>query len=158
MTPRAAEPGDTRGGGGDPVLEAISRDECFELMRTLSIGRIAVAPANEPPLVLPVNYTIDGETVVFRTDPGTKLSLLNEQTQELHGLPMSFQVDLIDPFHRTGWSVLLRGLGYEVSPADLHLESWAGGPKHHWVRIIPGMVTGRRIQLPEATPDSRGYL
>lgn len=132
-------------------LEEIPCDECLKLLRTMSIGRIAVAPPGGPPLVIPINYVIDGDDVVFRTDPGTKLDLLR-------GLPVSFQVDLIDPFHRTGWSVLIQGMAVETIPAEVDPRPWADGPKQHWIRITPGAITGRRLQLPECPVDCRGYL
>jgi len=133
------------------VLEEIPRDECLTLLRTMSIGRIAVASPGGPPLVVPINYAVDGGDVVFRTDPGTKLDLLR-------GLPVSFQVDLIDPFHRTGWSVLIQGMAVETVPAEVDPRPWAEGPKQHWIRITPGALTGRRLQLPECPIDCRGYL
>ena len=71
--------------------------------------------------------------------------------------PASFQVDCIDPFHRTGWSVLVQGFAYETSPADVEVEPWDGGPKAHWVRIYAGGITGRRLTLPQVGPDPRGY-
>ena len=133
------------------VLEEIPRDECLKLLRTMSIGRIAVASPGGPPLVVPINYAVDDGDVVFRTDPGTKLDLLR-------GLPVSFQVDLIDPFHRTGWSVLIQGIAVETVPAEVDPRPWADGPKRHWVRVTPGAITGRWLQLPECPVDCRGYL
>lgn len=68
-------------------------------------------------------------------------------------------MDFVDPFHRTGWSVLVTGVAYEATPVEvehLTVEPWAGGEKQHWVRVQPGIVTGRRIRLPEIQRDSRG--
>ena len=136
-------------------LEEIARDECLVLVASMAIGRIAVALPGGPPLVVPVNYLLDGETVVFRTDPGTKLDMLREE-------PVSFQVDLIDPFHRTGWSVLVQGIAdateHDGDNHAVELESWVGGEKRHWVRVVPAAITGRRIRLPEFPEDLRGYL
>lgn len=138
-------------------LEEIPLDECIALLRSMSVGRIAVAlPAEgDSPLVVPVNYVVDGDVVVFRTDPGSKLDRLHETS-------VSFQVDLIDPFHRTGWSVLVRGVAREASADEaehVHVQSWAGGPKLHWVRVTPLAITGRRIRLPELPERRRGgYL
>jgi nitroimidazol reductase NimA-like FMN-containing flavoprotein (pyridoxamine 5'-phosphate oxidase superfamily) len=136
------------------TVEEMTRAECFQLVASLSIGRVAVARDGEPPLVVPVNYVLDGEVVVFRSDPGTKLSALREQR-------ISFQVDVIDPFHRTGWSVLVAGVACECTRAEvghLTVDPWAGGDKQHWIRVLPGRVTGRRILLPEIEGDARGYL
>jgi nitroimidazol reductase NimA-like FMN-containing flavoprotein (pyridoxamine 5'-phosphate oxidase superfamily) len=137
-----------------PTLEELSREECLQLVGTQSIGRVAVARRDEPPLVVPVNYVLDGEIVVFRSDPGTKLFALREQ-------PISFQVDSLDPYHRTGWSVLLAGVAYEATPLEvehLTVEPWTGGDKQHWVRVIPQAVSGRRIRLPEIKSSGHGYL
>jgi nitroimidazol reductase NimA-like FMN-containing flavoprotein (pyridoxamine 5'-phosphate oxidase superfamily) len=135
-------------------LEELEHDECLALVGSMSIGRLAVAVEDAPPLVVPVNYVLDGEIVVFRTGPGTKLFALRDT-------PVSFQVDLIDPFHRTGWSVLIRGVAYEAidrEVAHLVVEPWAAGDKRHWIRVLPTAITGRRIRLPDVQWETRGYL
>jgi nitroimidazol reductase NimA-like FMN-containing flavoprotein (pyridoxamine 5'-phosphate oxidase superfamily) len=138
----------------EPELDELTRDECFRLVASHSIGRIAVAPPGRSPFVVPVNYVLDVEEVVFRSDPGTKIDVAPRH-------PVSFQVDFFDPFSRTGWSVLLQGTAAAADPAEvahLGLESWAGGEKAHWMRVLPVEVTGRRIRLPESTAEPRGYL
>src|SRR6187401_1644040 len=89
-------------GADDRSLQSLTIDECVELLAARSVGRLAVNNQGDGPLVTPVNYVWSGSAVVFRTDPGTKLDALS------HG-PVSFQVDEIDPIHRIGWSVLVRG-------------------------------------------------
>jgi hypothetical protein len=132
------------------TLEPLTREECLEFLATASVGRVAVALPGGPPLVLPVNFVLDRDVIVFRSDPGSKLDALREH-------PASFQVDSIDPFHRTGWSVLIQGFAYETSPVDVDLDPWDTGPKAHWVRIFAGGITGRRLTLPEVEMDPRGY-
>lgn len=152
--------------GEDPAasMEEIDREECLMLVGSLSVGRLAVSLTGEPPLVVPINFMLDGEVVVFRSDPGTKLQALSERPggERIGRHPnASFQVDLIDPVHRTGWSVLIRGVAYaaEVDEvAHLDLESWAPGHKDHLVRLVPTSITGRRIRTPELPWDTRGYL
>lgn len=137
-----------------PTLEEMTRDECFRLVRSLEIGRVAVNRPGRSPLVVPVNYALDGENVIFRSDPGTKLTALREQE-------VSFQIDAIDPFQRAGWSVLIAGQASELTVDDVEhliLEPWAGGAKSTWIRIEPTEVTGRRTRLPAARGDDRGYL
>ncbi|MEY2462896.1 MAG: uncharacterized protein QOH64_1034 [Acidimicrobiaceae bacterium] len=138
----------------DATLEELDREECLKLVGSLSIGRLAVTVEEyDAPLVVPVNYVLDGEVVVFRSGPGSKLRALRDT-------PVSFQVDLIDPFHRTGWSVLIRGVAREATDREVeHLvvETWAPGDKHHWIRVLPTVVTGRTIQLPDVPWESRGY-
>lgn len=131
-------------------LEVLSRDECLALLGTASVGRIAYARPDEPPIVVPVNYALDGEVIVFRSDPGAKVTALREELA-------SFQVDWFDPLHRTGWSVLIQGFAYETSAAKVSLDPWDGGPKEHWLRVYPGVITGRRLTLALAELDPRGY-
>ena len=135
-------------------LTELDSEECFRLVATLEIGRIAVAGTGLPPMVVPVNYVVDSDTVVFRTDDGSKLLALLEN-------PASFQVDFFDPFHRTGWSVLIQGAVEEVDVQrldHLSLHPWAPGRKVHWLRVLPFVVTGRRLHLPPFIVDPRGYL
>jgi hypothetical protein len=137
-----------------PALEELVRQECLDLLSACSIGRVAVPVAGDGPLVVPVNYVLDGDVVVFRSDPGTKLTAVQLG-------PISFQVDQLDFLRRTGWSVLVRGLAYEATHWEtdhIPLDPWAGGDKHHWVRLVPSSITGRRIRLPELLLDGRGYL
>lgn len=137
-----------------PALEELERDECLKLIASKSIGRLGVTVDERGPLVVPVNYLLDGELVVFRSGPGSKLHALRDT-------PVSFQVDSIDPFRRAGWSVLIRGVAQEVTEREVeHLlvEPWAPGDKHHWIRVLPTAITGRNIRLVELPWDTRGYL
>ena len=137
----------------EPELHNIDVEECFDLLSRCTVGRVAVNVDNLGPLVVPVNFVLDGEVVVFRTDAGTKLTLLAKG-------PVSFQVDGIDHMHQVGWRVLVRGVGYEADDWEvkhLDLRPWAGGKRQHWVRLVPGVVTGRRITFAELPADDRGY-
>jgi nitroimidazol reductase NimA-like FMN-containing flavoprotein (pyridoxamine 5'-phosphate oxidase superfamily) len=135
-------------------LEELEHDECLERVASTSVGRLAVSVDERGPLVVPVNYVLDGEIVVFRSGAGSKLHALRDT-------PVSFQVDSIDPFHRTGWSVLIRGIAREATEHEvehLDVEPWAPGDKHHWIRVLPTAITGRNIHLPDLSCDTRGYL
>src|SRR5690606_4123134 len=91
-------------------LEIIDPDECRRLLATEDVGRLAIVDGSTP-LVFPVNYALDGDAVVFRTVPGTKLALGPRGA-------VSFEVDAIDRTARTGWSVLVVGHLEEVEPFD----------------------------------------
>lgn len=144
---------------GSPAVEVedLDRPECLRLLATQSVGRVAVNRPGWAPHVVPVNFTVIDDTIVFRTDDGTKLRLLLTE-------PVSFEVDFVDDFHRAGWSVLVQGLAYEESEWEISLDEgdvapFAPGGKTHWARLVPHSVTGRRIVLPIAEPfDERGYL
>ena len=137
-----------------PALVELSRDECLALLAEHHVGRLAVSGTGEAPLVVPVNYLLDADVVVFRSATGSKLAAVR-------GSPVSFQLDQIDPVHHTGWSVLLRGRAYEATRWEtdhLDLETWVPGDKGHWVRIVPDSITGRLIQLPDQFVDLGGYI
>jgi hypothetical protein len=126
----------------DGVLVELERDECFALLRERRVGRLAVVDRDDLPFVVPVNFVLERETVLFRTHPGTKLDALRRRA-------VAFQVDSIDEIQRTGWSVLIQGVAHEASPHDLgdaDPEPWAeAGP--HWIQVVPRFVSGRRFQL-----------
>ena len=137
----------------EPLLDELSRDECLQLIAHHSVGRLAVAVPGRPPHVVPLNYILDVDVVVFRSDPGLKVEAARRS-------PVSFQVDHFDPFSHSGWSVLIQGTALDAEPgtvSHLELESWAG-PKTTWMRVVPERITGRRIRLTEWVPDLRGYL
>ncbi|MGQ0520560.1 MAG: pyridoxamine 5'-phosphate oxidase family protein [Actinomycetota bacterium] len=136
------------------TLEDLPPEECLGLLRAHEVGRLAVGVPGEAPLVLPVNYVVDGETVVFRSGPGSKL-------RAMRGTPVSFQLDQIDPVHHTGWSVLLRGRAYETTrweTGHLDVEPWVPEGRDHWIRVVPDDISGRRIRAPERFVDLGGYL
>lgn len=127
---------------GAPVsLEYIDDAECWRLLASEPVGRVGVIYDSSPE-VYPVNHLVDGETIVFRTDPGSKLEALAKTPS------VCYEVDRLDPTGHTGWSVLVKGRASEVPEADaegFRIELWALGPKDHCVRITPTQVTGRRI-------------
>lgn len=53
-------------------LEILSYDECRRLLSTEAVGRIAYV-ANGSPVVLPINFTLHGGSIVFRSGRGAKL-------------------------------------------------------------------------------------
>jgi uncharacterized protein len=127
-------------------LDVIDRQECMQLLARGGLGRVAVVPDGVRPTVLPVNYVLDGESIVFRTAAGSKL------TAALRNGHAAFEIDGADPLGHTGWSVVVAGHAEEITDpdelaraAELPLRPWADGDKPHWVRIPTDRVTGRRI-------------
>ena len=136
------------------TLAEIDEHESWALLASMNLGRFATCAPNEAPVVLPVNFVVDDWVIVFRTGVGRNL------LGALRG-PASFEVDSYDAARRTGWSVLVRGIAYEASDAEiahLHVEPWAPGDRSIWLRMVPLEVTGRRIQPCGTETDARGYL
>lgn len=126
-------------------LEVLDRDECMRLLGFAGVGRVAIVQGGQP-MIFPVNYVIDGEEVLLRTAPGSKLdAAVRNQTAV-------FEIDHSDPMYHTGWSVVVVGRAREVTDPDrraeigrLPLRPWAPGKKDHIVSITAERVTGRRI-------------
>ena len=133
---------------------AIDEHECWALLETVPIGRLAVPAGDQAPSVFPIAFTVDDWVIVFRTGPGEKL------LASLRG-PISFQADSYDPLRRTGWSVLVKGIAYEVGVEErdgIELEPWAPGRRDTWLRLVPLDVSGRRIEHDVSDLDGRGYV
>ena len=95
-------------------------------MPTQRLGRLGVV-VDSVPLVLPMQFVMDGDTVVFQVNQGAKVlhARLNS---------VSFEVDHVDWEKGEGWSVLLQGFGAEITGAideqsdelrSLNINTWA---------------------------------
>jgi len=128
-------------------FEHLSREECLELLESKQVGRVAYCEPRGP-VVLPVNFTVRSQSVVFRTRAGSRLARF------VNDAPASFQVDEIDAFLQAGWSVLVIGVAQWVTDTedlsdlwwDQHqTQPWAEGERNAFVRIVPSSITGRRV-------------
>ena len=133
-------------------LEELAVEECWDLVRSQSVGRFAVNRAGASPLVVPVNYLVDPDlTIVFRSAAGTKVDLATQ------GL-VAVQVDEFDPLHHVGWSIVVEGLARRLhGDDDVVIDTWAPGDKPYVIRVTPTRVSGRRIRLEQLGTDGRGY-
>ena len=124
----------------DEGLELLDEPECWDLLRQGVLGRVGVS-ISALPAIFPVNYVVENGAIVFRTAPGTKLSAAVS-----HAV-VAFQVDDYDAVTRTGWSVLLVGQAEEATNGARasSADPWAGGERQHVIRIVPGLITGRRL-------------
>lgn len=141
-------------------LEVLSSAECLTLLGSQQVGRLGVMVRGYP-LIIPVNYGMDGTVLVVRTHLGSTLSAADHAN-------VCFEVDQLDPVQRTGWSVLVRGLAEDVSDLEhdqvleqsqLHaVQPWAPGEHARLMRIITHDISGRRIQSDQAAFELGGYL
>ena len=131
---------------GRTWLEMLSPPACRELLGSQTTGRIGVVVGGHPE-IFPVNYGVDEDgTIVFRTDPGTKLASVE------HGPTICFEIDHADDETKRGWSVLVVGVAHRVTDSEelaqiraLGFRPWAVGEKSHVVRVVPTSISGRRI-------------
>ena len=129
-------------------LEVLEREEAVRLLATQEIGRLGFESGGGLE-ILPVNYVLDGEVVVFATADGAKL-------RGVAGSTVVFEVDEMDRTTRSGWSVVVHGRADQVTEHDsrelldrarnLPLQPWADFPKPHLIRITPRFISGRRVR------------
>ncbi len=130
-------------------MQELSATECWRLLRRSDVGRLAVSIADHPD-IFPVNFVVDGESLVFRTGAGTKFAAA------VLGRAVAFEVDGYDPLAGDAWSVVVKGRAREIehmieyfAAEDLPLFPWHASPKPNFVRIEPEMVSGRRFHVIE---------
>lgn len=127
--------------------------QCWDRLAEQQLGRL-VTHAGAVLDIFPVNYTVDGRSIVFRTAEGSKLTELTIDDDVL------FEVD--EYTDTDAWSVVVRGnarrlqTSAEVEAADaLPLSPWIPTLKYNYVRITPASISGREFQRGEE-PDRYG--
>ena len=124
-------------------LIEIGQADCLELLASHTVGRVAYCDELGP-VVLPVNYVLDHDTVLIQILPHSTLAT------HLRAGPASFEIDDFDDYNQAGWSVLVRGDAAYVDYADLPDDdnrpiAWAEGERTFHVRITPHDISGRRL-------------
>lgn len=129
----------------DRPVTILAESECWQLLSNAPLGRL-VTVADGIPEIFPVNFAVQGRTVLFRTAEGTKLvsTAINKQ--------VLFEAD--DYGAAEGWSVIIKGVSRslrtdeEIEEAEqAQLLPWTATVKEHYVRILPTRVTGRRFRF-----------
>jgi uncharacterized protein len=127
-------------------LAMLDREECLRLLGEVQVGRVGIT-TDAVPVVLPVNFVLDGERIVFSSAPGTKLYVAAT------GAQLAFEADDVDAGSRQGWSVCVTGTATVVDdPAErdrlrsLPLDTWAPDGEESFIVIEAEVVTGRRVE------------
>jgi nitroimidazol reductase NimA-like FMN-containing flavoprotein (pyridoxamine 5'-phosphate oxidase superfamily) len=125
-------------------LIEMSTVECRDLMGSTSVGRVAFVD-EDGPIVLPVNFVLDGGSVLFRTSPH------NTVARHIDSALVAFEVDEFDDWTQSGWSVLVRGAAAFVETDEPTRDErprpdpWVDGVRTLLVRITPTSISGRRL-------------
>ena len=124
-------------------ISIMSETECWNHMAEVSLGRLVTSVDGQPE-IFPVNFAVQGRSILFRTAEGTKLISTAINNHVL------FEVD--DHTVVTGWSVIVKGVARslrtdeDIAEAErAQLLPWTSTDKPHFVRIKPLSVTGRRF-------------
>lgn len=128
----------------DPVT-VLADDESWARLRSHSVGRV-VTRVGDILDIFPINYVVDGQSLVLRTAEGTKLAEMVISGDVL------FEVDHVDD--RTAWSVVVRGSARrleteaDIAAAErLILQPLVPTLKRNFVRITATSISGREFVL-----------
>jgi len=124
----------------------LSYGKCRELLAAGVFGRVGVCTPQKP-LILPVNYAVVGEAIIFRTTPHGAVANRDWDS------PIAFEVDHVDYADHKGWSVLATGRAERIEDPDeiarikrtWEPQPWAGGDRPLYVRLAWDELTGRRL-------------
>lgn len=127
-------------------LRELSYAECRSLLVRQRAGRVAVATADGPHII-PINYSVVDESIVFRTTPFSVLATYGRNAK------LAFEVDHFEDEHQLGWSVVARGRADVVSdPEELNRIRkvcaplpWADGARNLYFRLDWKELSGRAL-------------
>lgn len=124
----------------DPVT-LLDESDCWARLAGQRVGRLVTRVADVVDVV-PINFVVDGRSLVFRTAAGSKLSELTINSA------VAFEVDEFDD--NVGWSVVVHGRARAIdTEAEVHaaerlpLQPFVSTLKPVFVRIEADAVTGR---------------
>lgn len=125
-------------------LETLTPEQCRAKLRQGTVGRVSVTQ-DALPVIVPVNYVLDGNSVVFRTrDDGMLASACRDTV-------IAFEIDELASDGSSGWSVLVVGNAAILTDSEhlralsLGLSSAVADERDRFVRLRIGLLSGRQV-------------
>lgn len=125
--------------------EALGRPQCLHLLATARVGRVGLT-SGALPVVVPVDYRMWQDQVVFRTAGG---SPLHHATTDA---VVAFEVDALGPELPWGWSVVVTGMARDITDSgaagDLSFPRrgwWTNGTTDRFMAVPTDVVAGCRL-------------
>ena len=128
----------------DDAITELSAEQCWDMLREEEFGRLAFRLIDEVHIT-PINYAVDGRTLLFGTAEGDKLLGV------VMGSDVAFEIDRYGV--ESARSVVVRGTARLLGEDEAHraehvpLRSWVDTSKYNVVEILPNVVTGREFKL-----------
>jgi nitroimidazol reductase NimA-like FMN-containing flavoprotein (pyridoxamine 5'-phosphate oxidase superfamily) len=130
-------------------LLPLAEEECWRRLSLRAVGRVGF-DLGQGPRIHPVNYQVDGTTVLLRTSEDSELARFIQLFSD--GALVAFEVDEIDFGWEEGWSILIGGRIERIDSPDererLHAvwpRPWAPGERNLLARVRAVEITGRAI-------------
>ena len=136
----------------DEVVTELTPEECWDMLREEEFGRLAYLLVDEVHIT-PINYAVDGDTLLFRTAEGNKLLAV------VMGAEVAFEIDRYSEDRAR--SVVVRGSARLLPEDEAHraenvpLRPWVPTLKYNVVEIEPKVITGRAFELSRPWLDLR---
>jgi uncharacterized protein len=135
--------------------EILFLPECLRLLakaaKAGSVGRLGVS-TQRAPVIQPVNFAYHHRRIVLRLGPGL-------MADAARGALVAFEVDHLDEKAGVAWSVLVRGLATPLEESERLGAAYVAPtplvptPGDLVLVVRLDVVTGRRFQLDNATPN-----
>ena len=119
--------------------EALSVVECWELLQTVSVGRLVLS-LKALPVIMPVQYYVDDDQLAIC------LGYYRIPAPSIHDAIVAFGTDAIDPVSRSGWAVQVQGASQ--LPGRVGVATDCGQPTAgQIVHLRPATIQGHRVRL-----------
>jgi hypothetical protein len=130
------------------TVRKLTDAECLDRLSAATVGRVGyVDPRGLQ--IIPVNYRLEGSSLLMATTPGSALAQLGEM-----GGGLTFEVDYHSPDFTLAWSVLMHGPVHRLDRAGRQrvaelrrpLLSWMGDAATLNLEFVPKTFSGRVLQ------------
>jgi nitroimidazol reductase NimA-like FMN-containing flavoprotein (pyridoxamine 5'-phosphate oxidase superfamily) len=126
-------------------LVELGEADCLRRLESEAVGRLGFSSGGLP-VIHPINFFLDGRTIVFRTEAGQK------ERAAASGAVACLEVDRFDAMGHCGWNVLATGRLQLAEPdhaerlARLPLTPWAFPAASFIVELPIELLSGRSIE------------
>ena len=131
----------------DYKVEVLDESECRALLVRQPVGRVGYITDDGKPMIVPVSFRVVDDFVVFRSDPGDKLSQMPMRQVCFEADGQSVEIV---------WSVVVHGVARDVTTAlgerferlrEVSLPTFAQLRDPHWLAIEIQQIKGRRLSV-----------
>jgi hypothetical protein len=119
--------------------ENLSEEECWRLLTSTSVGRVAMS-VRALPVIVPVQFFVEDRRLAFC------LGAVEVGAESARDAILAFSADGIDSDRLSGWSVHVVGrstFDHDIAPDKLCGRQLVGQIVH----LTPGAITGARFHL-----------
>ncbi|MGF1599388.1 MAG: pyridoxamine 5'-phosphate oxidase family protein [Acidimicrobiales bacterium] len=134
-------------------VKALTEQECRTHLARHVVARLAFID-HDRPVVVPVNYSIQGHDIFLRSLSGAKVAAAER------GEIVCLEIDALDEMSHSGWSVVVHGPLTVITDPEMLRVAWHNDPNpwvdaHHWrwLHLRTQTISGRLVP---AGPDRSG--